>query len=76
MINKKLNDYACRTVCRGLADGGSIPPGSTNTAHTNPSGLVFFCLQIWVHAGLRGVLRTAETEVQHSKSEDFVSEGG
>ena len=35
-----------------------VAPGSTITAHTNPSGLVFFCLQVWVHAGLWGVLRT------------------
>ena len=50
--------------------------GLAVTAHTNPSGLVFFCLQVWVHAGLWGVVRTAETEVRGGKSEGFVSGGG
>ena len=49
---------------------------TTITAHTNPSGLVFFCLQVWVHAGLWGGLRTAERMAQGGKREGFVSEGG
>ena len=50
--------------------------GLAVTAHTNPSGLVFFCLQLWVHAGLWGALRTVETVVRDGKSEGFVSGGG
>jgi hypothetical protein len=58
------------------ADAGSVPCSPTNTANTNPSGLVFFCLQVWVHAGLWGVLRTVETGVRGGKRECFVSGGG
>ena len=50
--------------------------GLAVTAHTNLSGLVFFCVHVWVHAGLWGVVRTAETEVRGGKSEGFVSGGG
>ena len=39
-------------------------------------GWYFFCLQVWVHAGLWGVVRTAETGVRGGKSEGFVSGGG
>ncbi|MFY9137166.1 hypothetical protein [Zwartia sp.] len=40
---------------------------TTITAHTNPSGLVFFWPLVWVHAGLWGGLRTAETGVRGGK---------
>ncbi|MFY9138830.1 hypothetical protein, partial [Zwartia sp.] len=49
---------------------------TTITAHTNPSGLVFFCLQVWVHAGLWRLLRTVETMGQGGKKQGFVSGGG
>ena len=50
--------------------------GLAVTAHTNLSGLVFFCVHVWVHADLWGVLRTVETGVRGGKSEGFVSGGG
>ena len=69
--NAKCIDYTCRTACGGLADGGSIPPGSTNNKTPTVLGWGFFLpdrADSRVFAGVRaeasGLRRPAPGPVQ------------